>query len=433
VTLTFLLCAARFFWIIDRFAVNLFTWDQWGFNDATVFQQHSLWEIFRWQWGPHRLGIAGVLSKILEPLSHWNTRSEAFGVGVVICVATLLALHLKKRLFGRLGWEDLIIPLVFLTPAQYEVVIAGEPPASFAVPLLLLIAYGLSWTVKAPAWKYACVLAANFFLIYTGYGIFMGPITVLLIAMEWFADRTATRIHASAFAIAVASLGSFFIDYRRLPTMGCPIPLKGELLGRFWFLAIMFANFLGLKVSQAIALSIAAGSVMAAATFIAALFFSRRFFVRSQSSEIRIVPFAFLGYSLVFCTVAAAGRGCLGLGLAESSRYVTPLIVGFFGLYLGALSMENRGWRSAYTALLLAIALMSSAQIHTQDRLRMNSYSAAKRAWRDCYLSSADVQACSAATHFYVIPRLDRTFIDDARLQQKLEFLKRNRLNLYSD
>src|SRR5204863_103955 len=202
-------------WIINRFAVNLFTWDQWGFNDATVFEQHSLWQIFRWQWGPHRLGIAGVLSKAIEPIGHWNTRYEAFGIGVAICAATLLALHLKKRLIGRNGWEDLIIPVLFLTPAQYEIVIAAEPPASFAVPLLLIIAYGISWTLQDLNWRYACILVTNLFLIYTGYGIFMGPITMLLILLEWLTDKTGryTAIYASCLAISAISLGSFFIGY----------------------------------------------------------------------------------------------------------------------------------------------------------------------------------------------------------------------------
>ena len=127
------------------------------------------------------------------------------------------------------------------------------------------------------------------------------------------------------------------------------------------------------------------------------------------------------------------GRACLGLGIAESSRYVTPLIVGFFGLYLGALSMGSRFWKWTYTSVLWTVALLSSAQVHTQDRLKMNEYSTAKRAWKECYLASGDIQTCSVATNFHVIPRLDHTFIDDSRLQQKLDFLKRNHLNLYSD
>ena len=84
--------AARLFFIISRYAVNVFYWDQWDFNNATLFEQHTLWEIFRWQHGPDRQGLGGVLEKLFEPLIHWNTRYESFGIGAIIVIAAILAL-----------------------------------------------------------------------------------------------------------------------------------------------------------------------------------------------------------------------------------------------------------------------------------------------------------------------------------------------------
>ncbi len=49
--------AWRFFRMISQGAVNIFYNDQWDFNDATLFEKHSLWEIFRWQYGPQRHGL----------------------------------------------------------------------------------------------------------------------------------------------------------------------------------------------------------------------------------------------------------------------------------------------------------------------------------------------------------------------------------------
>jgi hypothetical protein len=143
IAFSFLLASFRFFSLVNRYAVNVFTWDQWGFNDATIFQQHSLWQIFRWQWGPHRLGVGGVLCKMFEPFLSWNSRYEAFAVASIVSVSALLALILKKRLFGSLSVSDAIIPLILLTPVQYEVLIASGTPSHGPLPMFLMILFGI--------------------------------------------------------------------------------------------------------------------------------------------------------------------------------------------------------------------------------------------------------------------------------------------------
>ena len=63
--------------------------------DSTLLEQHSWWEIFRWQYGPHRQGLGGILSKLLESSVSWNGRYEAVEAGVIIVLAALLALCMK--------------------------------------------------------------------------------------------------------------------------------------------------------------------------------------------------------------------------------------------------------------------------------------------------------------------------------------------------
>src|ERR1051326_4374068 len=84
--------AIRLFTLISRYAVNVFFMDQWDFNEATLFQKHSLWEMFSWQHGPHRQGLGAILAYLLEPLFQWNTRSESFLVGGIIVLAAISAL-----------------------------------------------------------------------------------------------------------------------------------------------------------------------------------------------------------------------------------------------------------------------------------------------------------------------------------------------------
>ena len=92
---TYLLLGARFFGLIRQYAVNVLFWDQWDFDDATVFQHHSLWEMFRWEHAPHRQGLGALLQKLIEPWIHWNGRYEAFGIGAIIFSAAVLALLLR--------------------------------------------------------------------------------------------------------------------------------------------------------------------------------------------------------------------------------------------------------------------------------------------------------------------------------------------------
>src|SRR5579883_2285307 len=59
-----LILASRLFLQVSHYAVNIFFSDQWVFDDATLFQRHSLWEMFRWQYGPQRQGVGALLSHI---------------------------------------------------------------------------------------------------------------------------------------------------------------------------------------------------------------------------------------------------------------------------------------------------------------------------------------------------------------------------------
>jgi hypothetical protein len=280
------------------------------------------------------------------------------------------------------------------------------------------------------------VLTTNFLLVYTGYGLFFGPVTIALISLEWRRKHILSRgcWDAIYFLLSLLSFMSFFVTYRNLPTMGCRLPPRSELINQFWFAVIMFANFAGLKVGSALFASLLAGGAMLIATLFAAFFLLRKTIAaRTVPFVTGAVPLAFISYTLLFSFAAAMGRACLGLGIAASSRYVTPLIVGFFGLYLGALTMQNQFWKWTYVAILWIVALSGSAYLSRQDLQSMVEYSNAKLAWKQCYLASKDIKFCTEASRFQVIPARDGSYMDDARLRRKLDFLEENHLNLYGD
>src|SRR5215470_7716019 len=73
--------SARLLILISQYAVNVFFMDQWEFNEATLFQKHTFWEMFRWQHGPHRQGLGALLSYLIEPHFQWNSRTYSFLAG----------------------------------------------------------------------------------------------------------------------------------------------------------------------------------------------------------------------------------------------------------------------------------------------------------------------------------------------------------------
>src|SRR5438309_10311187 len=138
--------AFRLFLTIRSEAVNIFYWDQWDFNDPILFHPQPLWQAFRHQHGPHRQGLGAFVGLIVGRLSHWNTRTDAFAIGVTVVIASLCALWLKNRLFGPLVYSDVIIPMLFFTRVQWETYLGTTNPAHGSLPMLLIMLYCVAWT-----------------------------------------------------------------------------------------------------------------------------------------------------------------------------------------------------------------------------------------------------------------------------------------------
>ena len=177
----------RHFALIHHHAVNILYWDQWGFFDPLFIGKHW-WELFRWQHGPWRQG-AGILSYLLAEQTNWDSRAESFFIGVLVWLAMLAALWLKQRLFGELRLSDIAIPLIILTPTQFQTYVGAVSSAPTTFPMLLIVLFCLAWTVKRKPWRIVLVLVFNFLLVNTGYGLFVGGITLALFAIESWNNR----------------------------------------------------------------------------------------------------------------------------------------------------------------------------------------------------------------------------------------------------
>lgn len=223
-----------------------------GFPGQLFGHDPPIAELFLWQHGPHREGLGLIADKFLFPLTRWNVRYESFLIGGCILTAMLLALRLKKQLFGRVDYWDAIIPLIFLTLAQYETMEITPNPAYSAFPLLLLMLYLLSLLARNEFAGYALVLVLNFLLIFTGFGIFMGPITIGLFAAACYRSlRPTSQVPFAApaigLSIACASFASFFHGYKFVPAVDCFVFPHHPLGDYPWFVGLMFSTFTGLR------------------------------------------------------------------------------------------------------------------------------------------------------------------------------------------
>ncbi len=427
----YLLLGVRFFGPISRDAVNVLFWDPWDFDDATLFEQHSIWEMFRWQHGWHRQGLGALMQKVVEPWIHWNGRSEAFLLGAVIVLVALLALLLKVRLYGSIGYSDVIVPLLFLTPLQYETLLWSPNPSQGSLPLLLIVLYCFCWLIRPYHWKYICVLLVNFFLIYSGFGIFIGPVTPVLLALDYYANTRRLSIRyqwgtAAAISISIASLASFFVNYRFTLGVECSMPTPKNPFAYPWFVALMFAHAGGLR-ALSLTLATLIGSIVLLAFLLGLLVTIKGLFAQGSDQWSRDAAIAaLLAYSGVFCLNASYARMCLGLAAAGNSRYTLYVILGLFGVYLYALSIRCRDFRVSLVLALLVFAVLGALPLNRKDAADNERFNSGKRAWRACYLARHDIYECTALTGFQIYPDPEKT-----HLQEKLDFLERNHLNLY--
>jgi hypothetical protein len=431
VSTVLLATACKLVLAVWRYSVNLIFWDQWDFY-TPLFNHASLWQIFTWQHGPHREGIGLVLDKFVLQSTAWNSRAEAlFMVGALVAAA-VVALRLKQKLFGSLGprdldYSDIAIPCLFLTFAQMEALVGEPNPSYSAIPELLIGFYCLAWMLPKPIARYVAVLVLNFLLIYTGFGFFMGVVTIGVLLFDLRrALRTESgspRFPAVALLLAAASLAGFFYRYRWNPAVPCfhfpdPHPLNYP-----WFIGLMMSYFLGLRT---VVLASMAGSFLALAAFAILIWHGVRLWRHREWSATDLTVVILLSFSLLFEANAAVGRVCLGMpGAAQFSRYMGLLVPAFLAIYFHLLAWRKSTFRTALLALFV-IALIPGA-VRMPSGYSPQLVSDGKQAWKTCILQTGNINYCDQATGFPLHSDPRKT-----QLLEKLQFLQKNRLNLYS-
>jgi hypothetical protein len=434
VAIAFIIFGARMFWLISRYAVNVFFADQWDFNNATLFQKHSLWEMFRWQHGPHRQGVGALFERMVDPLFGWNSRTESFVIGGVIVVGAICALWLKKRLYGDLCVFDVVIPAILFTPALWQTLFMTQNFAHGPFPLLLVLLYFLSWTCLRPALRYGLVLFINFVTIYTGFGFFLGVLTPILLILDYWTSTPQSRVRKAYFVstvlVAALSLASFFFGYTFQSGVKCFSFQPLSPMSYLAFVALMFGNFFGIRHVTFPAQAI--GALIVVALLVSLIIFARRLSAGKRAGleqtghNRAVIVIGLIAFSLLFCANTAYGRLCGGLGVALQSRYAIYLEPAVLGLYFFLLSLNHDSRRFFLTGFLMVV---TAASLNI-DRGGMGFSKYVKQHWKTCYLQTENIQECNKVAGFPIYtdsPEQTRL----THLQEKLAYLKATHQNLY--
>lgn len=423
------LLVGQLFAFIARYSVNILYSDHWGFY-TPIFTKQDWWALFSWQHGPHRQGIGLLVTAVLANLTGWDTRADGFAVAVITCMAMVLALVLKHRLFGGLAVSDAIIPLLFLSLFHYESFIVVPNLSYGAFPVLFIILYCLGLLLENRWWRYTVILSLSFLLTYTGFGLFMGPITTLILGIDLFQNRRQPQFLIDltfALVISIISNASFFIGYKFDPA----IPNFGFSLNY----AVQYPIFVSLMLSAfwgwhafilGQPLAALTGTVLLI-TLLTVFIWHGRLVLKNglYYNRLSLIITILVLFSLMFCFNTAVGRTPLGIRYAQVSRYLTLIIPAYLGLYFCLLMVSVSKLRYLLLSGYFAIALIGALPLGLVDSLAAKVYND-KTTWRQCYLELEDIQQCNQLSNFRIFPEI-------ADLPSKLAYLKENRLNLFLD
>jgi len=412
---------------VDRYAVNVLFFDQWGFY-YPLFHGQSWWETFDRRHGPHREGIGLVVTRILADLSGWNSRWDAFAVSATLIATALLFLVLIRRCGNAAGFAAaLAVPVLFFNAHQFEGFVGASNLSHGAMPILMLTLFCVACFQRTSGLRLGLLALLSFLLVFTGFGAFVGMIAPILFAVEAVqALRAGERLRALLAAAALASVAASWALFAHgyvfdsaQPGFRFPYehPIQYPL-----FAARMLSSFFGW-------VSPGAGPIALGLALLAGLGAEcARHGWRLLRTGIRENPrstaiFVLAAFEVLYCASTAVGRVMGGDAAPLASRYVTLVIPVGMIIVLELAALRPRA--SFWSCIGFAAAIAPGCLILRQNEQGyIDWYHDTKATWKASYLETRDEKESNRRAHFDMYP---------APLTFELSFLEKHGYNLFLD
>jgi hypothetical protein len=275
--------------------------------------------------------------------------------------------------------------------------------------------------------RYLFISLLTLGLIFTGFGLFAGLLSPLLIAVEAFHNFRSKKSRLGwcgiGVLLSIAIYWALFLyNYHYNPaTPEYRFPHEKPLEYLF-FVASMLSNFYGLAGHGTFSISIGVAIAILLAVIIG--LHGTHVLRRADTARRSSVIFCLAAFTLIYCIETAIGRVCLGWdGASRASRYVTLMIPGglAIGLHLATIQQTwVRTWCCASYGLVL---IWGTLFLSTEDKRTVSNWHDGLKAWKQAYLATHDEQISNKVSAFSIYP--------GAIPENHLQYLEKNNLNLF--
>jgi hypothetical protein len=403
--------------LVDTYGCVLIAQDRWQTLDP-LFYNYNWWEGFSHQHGPHRMGLIYFIFKANAYFSHWNTRADLFLQAIVYVLSTAMALKLKVKLFGKLSFGDVIIPLIFLTPHAANTMF-NNPFVHGLVPLFA-ISLCFIYFIRSENIKLIALCTFSFLAAFTGFALVLIPIIVFVEILRIIKDVSLRSVKYTLPSII--GISSFaYIVLTNIPKPSSEVFAFSLKTGIKYCLALAGSFFVVTpKNTTLIAIAVALFILFILLLFL--LFKTNT----SVSNPVNRSIIILLGSVLVFWAINAYGRAHLSVGNAMASRYIPIGMLFALSVYFLILKLERRYVQWVFTAIFFVLVLR--IQFYTEYRYDfIAERSAYFKTVSNCLRQENNFEKCKGVNSEYILhPKPKR--ID---LQSKLDYLEENKLNIF--
>lgn len=364
------------------------------------------------------MGVALLIMKVLAFFSGWNVRVETFFIGLFIFTSSILALFLKRKLFGKFEIYDAIIPFLFLNLYQYENLVWGFQ-IGFVLPLFWLLLAVYLFAFDNSLKRNLLLTLICFLSAYSHFhGIFVGVLIIFFFLIKNSFDKNK-NIKAQMFMFMLLNILivlSYFVGYKEVKYYGVHgLSLKEHVS----YIIFQINGFWGNHSRNILSIFIPVISLLFFLNLLAA--------IRKVGLFLRNYPvISLFTFSFLFSVSTSLGRVGLGVDSGNTSRYLTLMIPLYLGIYFCLVRIKDQKLKNILIPFILVCFVFASSQNNF-----MNYRDAALRKeklanWSTCYFENNDYYYCDKTLNMQTFHSPDKI-----NLPGKLEYLKENRLNLF--